>query len=146
MHTLWLVTLTAALTVVLVACTPATSEVEADDRDLVGELCEELVPQIESFQDGVDKAVEGDSEGALRQTRFAASSVHSVIEIASRQGLDLDAAGHEWIASVQLAAEAFVTYGDNGFEGFSDEEATQMLRRIDDWFIYAKDRCLGKAA
>ena len=134
---------TLMLSVVLVACAPASEGDPIATEPSLASLCDEMVPWIESFQEGVDKAGTGDPEGATNQTRFAASSLASTIDIAKRQGFDTKDPAHDWVDSVELAARTFVELSDGGLESVSDEDAILVLQRIDQWFVYAADQCLG---
>lgn len=143
MRAVWMVVSTLMLSVVLVACTPEKQTNLVADEPSLASLCDEMVPWIESFQEGVDKAGTGDPEGATNHTRFAASSLASTIDIAKRQGFDSKDPAHDWVDSVELAARAFVELSDGGLQSLSDEDAIVVLQRIDQWFVYATDQCLG---
>jgi hypothetical protein len=133
--------LTAVLALFLVACQKPEVEVAANP---MAELCDDLVGQVESFNEGVDRAGQGQPLESTQQTRFAAANIDSMIEIAKRQGLDTATPATEWVDSVQLAAQVFVQVSDSGFDGVSDEDAIAVLERIDQWFAYAVDQCEGQ--
>ena len=127
---IWLVTLTAALTVLLVACSRS----------------EAVMPSIDEFQDAVDRAGTGDPEAVTRQASSAAKRVAAAIEITRRQELEFEAHELEWIDGLDLAAQTYVALSDGGVAGLSDEEAVAALIRIDEWFRYAADQCVGTNA
>lgn len=127
----------------LVGCSPAPAE-QSVEPDPLRNLCDDLVGQVESFNEGVDRAGQGQNTESTRQTRFAAANIDSMIEIAKRQGLDTTAPATQWLESVQLAAQVFVHVSDTGFEGVSDEDAIAALQRIDQWFAYAVEQCEGQ--
>jgi len=133
--------LTAVLALFLVACQKPEVEVAANP---MGELCDDLVGQVESFNEGVDRAGQGQPTQSTQQTRFAAANIDSMIKIAKRQGLDTATPATEWVDSVQLAAQVFVQVSDSGFDGVSDDDAIAVLQRIDQWFAYAVDQCEGQ--
>lgn len=143
MRAIWLVTLTAVLSIALVACAEPEPVEELEPIDA---LCLDMVPFLDEFQDGVDRAEAGESRASVAQTTFAANNIASVIEINTRQGLDTSEPGNEWVESVRLAAEVFVASSEDGFAGISDAEAIAVLQRIDQWFRYATERCAGVGA
>jgi hypothetical protein len=142
---IWLVTMTTALTMFFVGCSRSEAVMPFQD-DPVDALCWKVMPSIDEFQEAVDRAGTGDPEVVTRQASSAAKRISSAIEIARRQNVEFEAHELEWIDGLNLAAQAYVALSEGGVAGLSDEEAVAALNRIDEWFRFAADQCLGTNA
>ena len=138
---IWLVTMTAALTMFLVGCSRSEAVMSFQD-DPVDALCWKVMPSIGEFQDAVDRAGTGDPEAVTNQASSAAKRISAAIEITRRQNLEFQVYELEWIDGLDLAAQTYVALSDGGVADLSDEEAMAALIRIDEWFRYAADQCV----
>ena len=141
----WLVAMTALLTVVLVGCA-RTDAVMPFKEDPVEALCWRVVPQIAEFQDAISRSGTGDPEVVVNQATTAAKHVVTVIEIARRQDAEFSDFEWEWIDGLDVAAQAYVAISQGGLADLTDEEALLALTRIDLWFQHAADQCVGTTA
>ena len=142
---IWLVTMTAVLTMFLVGCSRSEAVMPFQD-DPVDALCWKVMPSIDEFQEAVNRAGTGDPEVVTRQASSAAKRISAAIEITRRQGVEFEANELEWIDGLDLAAQTYVALSDGGVADLSDEEAMAALIRIDEWFRYAADQCVGTNA
>jgi hypothetical protein len=142
---IWLVTMTTALTMFFVGCSRSEAVMPFQD-DPVDALCWKVMPSIGEFQDAVDRAGTGDPEAVTNQASSAAKRISAAIEITRRQNVEFQVHELEWIDGLGLAAQTYVALSDGGLVGLSDEEAMAALIRIDQWFRYAADQCVGTSA
>ena len=142
---IWLAALTAVLTVFLVGCSRSEAVMPFQD-DPVDALCWKVMPSIVAFQEAVNRAETGDPEAVTRQASSAAKRISAAIEITRRQNVEFQVHELEWIDGLDLAAQTYVALSDGGVAGLNDEEAVAALIRIDEWFLYAADQCVGTSA
>ena len=139
-RTIWIFLLSAAL----VACTE-TPDNEQDaatvTSDPLAAMCLQLPGFVSEFTDVIDRSDTIDPQVMVDQSRFAASNIYSVIEIARRQGVHVNSPKLQWAKWAQTSAEAYVYLNDTGYEGYSDREGLEALTRIYHAFKEASANC-----
>ena len=132
------------LSAILVACSEAPATEQAAPglaTDPLSTMCLQLPGFVEEFTDAIDRADTRDLEVTVDQSGFAASNIYSVIEIAKRQGVNVNDPKLQWVKWAQTAAEAYGYLNDTGYEGYSDEEGLEALTRIYGCFQSASANC-----
>ena len=132
------------LSAILVACSeaPATEQVSPGvDTDPLSTMCLQLPGFVDEFTDAIDHADTRDPVLTVDQSGFAASNIYSVIEIAKRQGVNVNDPKLQWVKWAQTAAEAYGYLNETGYEGYSEEEGLEALTRIYGWFQNASANC-----
>jgi hypothetical protein len=142
---MWLIALTALLTVALVGCERSETVMPYKD-DPVEALCWRILSPIAEFQDAVARSGTGEPEVVVRQATTAAKTISTAIEISRRQEADFSDFDAEWIDGVDLSAKAYVAISEGGLAQLTDEEAMEALSRVDAWFKYAADQCVVTTA
>jgi hypothetical protein len=141
----WLAAATTVLTFFLVACARTETVMPFKD-DPVDALCWRILSPIAEFQDAMDKSGTGEPEVVVRQAKTAAKHIETAIEISRRQEAEFSDYDLEWVEGVDLSAKAYVAISEGGLEQLTDDEAMEALSRIDAWFKYAADQCVGTTA
>jgi hypothetical protein len=139
-RTVWIILLSAAL----VACaeTPSIEQNAATvTSDPLATMCLQLPGFVSEFTDVIDHSDTFDPRVMVDQSRFAASNIYSVIEIAKRQGLNVNSPKLQWAKWAQTSAEAYVYLNDTGYEGYTDQEGLEALTRIYHAFKEASSNC-----
>jgi len=132
------------LSAILVACseTPAMEQTAAQGAaDPLATMCLQLPGFVDEFTDAIDHADTRDPVVTVDQSGFAASNIYSVIEIAKRQGVNVNDPKLQWVKWAQTAAEAYGYLNETGYEGYSEEEGLEALTRIYGWFQNASANC-----
>ena len=132
------------LSAILVACaeSPASEQAASEvAMDPLSTMCMQIPGFVEEFTDAIDNADTRDPVVTVDQSGFAASNIYSVIEIAKRQGVNVNDPKLQWVKWAQTAAEAYGYLNDTGYEGYSDEEGLEALTRIYGWFQNASGNC-----
>ena len=109
--------------------------------DPLSTMCMQIPGFVEEFTDAIDNADTRDPVVTVDQSGFAASNIYSVIEIAKRQGVNVNDPKLHWVKWAQTSAEAFRYLNDTGLKGYSDEEGIEALTRIYGWFQQASANC-----
>jgi hypothetical protein len=132
------------LSAILVACSDKPTPEQTSSQlaaDPLATMCLQLPGFIDEFSDAIDHADTRDPVVTVDQSGFAASNIYSVIEIAKRQGVNVNDPKLQWVKWTQTAAEAYGYLNDTGYEGYTDEEGLEALTRIYGLFQQAAANC-----
>jgi len=132
------------LSAILVACSDKPTPEQTSSQlaaDPLATMCLQLPGFIDEFTDAIDHADTRDPVVTVDQSGFAASNIYSVIEIAKRQGVNVNDPKLQWVKWTQTAAEAYGYLNETGYEGYTDEEGLEALTRIYGLFQQAAANC-----
>lgn len=116
---------------------PSASANQVMSRD----YCEDLIPSLDSLNRALYRADEDEDFDGFSAVSRAAKQIVTQVEIARRQGLDIDSDEAQWVDALDASAQILLVLIDAGPDAFSDEELDDHLKEISFWFDQAYLEC-----
>ena len=104
-------------------------------------LCERLEPIIEEFHFAAFAYAGGRGREFRRQVDREANNVVRVIRSARHAEIHLSEADWEWVDQLEQSARTITTLNRDVLRRMPEQEALDLLARIEGWFRVAAARC-----
>lgn len=121
--------------------TDPTSTVSQDMQIMSRDYCPDLLPSLDSLNKALYRAEQDDDFDGLRAVTRAAEHIVTQVEIARRQGLDLEADEASWMNGLDASAQALLLLMEADPDEFTEEELDEYVSRISYWFDQAYLEC-----
>lgn len=132
------------ITVSVSGCSQAVEDTVAVPQEaqiMSRDYCSDLLPSLDSINKALYRAEQDDDFDALRAVTRSAEHIVTQIEIARRQGLDLEADEAFWIDALDASAQMLLLLVEMDTEDFTEEELEEYAKQISFWFDQAYLEC-----
>lgn len=136
--------LSLVITVSVSGCSQGPESILAlpqEDQILSRDYCSDLLPSLDSLNKALYRAEEDDEFDGLKAVTRAAEHIVTQVEIARRQGLDLDSDEASWMNGLDASAQALLLLMEADSDKFTEAELDEYVARISYWFDQAYLEC-----
>lgn len=132
------------ITVSVSGCSPHMEETVALPQEaqiMSRDYCSDLLPSLDSLNKALYRAEQDDDFDGLKAVTRATEHIVTQVEIARRQGLDLEADEASWMTGLDASAQALLLLMEADPDEFTEEELAEYVTRISYWFDQAYLEC-----